>query len=81
MINSAGYPAAVNRPDNVDHVHRTASAMHDTAEQMEVVEDALHTRAEQARDPETTARVHALGDSVTTQAKDVDRRADQLERD
>ncbi|WP_328472839.1 hypothetical protein OHA21_10965 [Actinoplanes sp. NBC_00393] len=55
--------------------------MHDTAEQLEVVEDRLHHIAEESPDPGTTVRLHALGDQVTAQAKDIDRRADRLRDD
>lgn len=57
---------------------RTAAAMHGTAEQLEVVEARLHRSAREAPDPGTTARLHALGDEVTAQAEDVDRRAELL---
>jgi hypothetical protein len=58
---------------------RTAAAMHDTAEQLEEAEATLHGSAEAARDQATTERLHQLGDEVTAQAKDIDRRADRLE--
>ncbi|MDI6099354.1 hypothetical protein QLQ12_12200 [Actinoplanes sp. NEAU-A12] len=57
---------------------RTASAMRDTADQLETVEARLHQSAEESPDPETGARLHELGDEVTAQAKDVERRAGLL---
>lgn len=57
---------------------RTAAAMHDTAEQLEVAEAILHRSAEDSPDPSATARLHALGDQVTAQAHAIDRRADGL---
>jgi hypothetical protein len=66
-----------------DHAERTAAAMHRTAERLEVAEAILHRSAEQSPNTETTAQLHALGDQVTTQARDIDRRAYRLisERD
>ncbi len=55
--------------------------MHGTAERLEVAEAILHRSAEESPDPGTTARLHALGDRVTAQAQDVDRRADRLTRE
>jgi hypothetical protein len=52
--------------------------MHDTAEQLEVAEAILHRSADEAPNPATGARLHGLGDQVTAQAKDIDRRADRL---
>jgi hypothetical protein len=57
---------------------RTAAAMHDTAEQLEEAEAALHRSAERSPNEETTARLHALGDDVTSRAREIDRRADRL---
>jgi hypothetical protein len=55
--------------------------MHDTAEQLEVVEDRLHHIADEAPDPGTRVRLHTLGDQVTAQAKDIEKRADRLRDD
>jgi hypothetical protein len=52
--------------------------MHRTAEQLEVAESILHHSAEQSPNTDTTARLHALGDQVTAQAHQIDRRADRL---
>ena len=57
---------------------RTAAAMHDTAEQLELAEAILHRSAEESPDPATAARLHTLGDEVTAQAHAIDRRADSL---
>jgi hypothetical protein len=68
----------VTHNDPPDERERTAAAMHATAAQLEVAEDILHGSAEQSPNEETTARLHALGDDVTAQAKLIDRRADRL---
>jgi hypothetical protein len=52
--------------------------MHDTAEALERSEAILHESAEQSPDPETRERLHRLGDEVTRQAMNIDRRADAL---
>lgn len=52
--------------------------MHDTADALEAAEAILHHSAERSPDTPTTARLHALGDQVTAQAHEIDRRADQL---
>ena len=52
--------------------------MHRTAEQLEVAESILHRNAEQSRNADTTARLHAVGDQVTAQAHEIQRRADRL---
>ncbi|MEU8660706.1 hypothetical protein [Actinoplanes philippinensis] len=52
--------------------------MHHTAEQLEVAEAILHRSAAQTPNPDTADRLDALGDQVTAQAHDIDRRADQL---
>jgi hypothetical protein len=57
---------------------RTAEAMHDTAESLERSEAILHDSAERSHDEPTRQRLHALGDEVTRQAKNIDRRADAI---
>jgi hypothetical protein len=52
--------------------------MHDTAESLERSEAKLHDSAERSPDDETARRLHCLGDEVTRQAKEIDRRADHL---
>ena len=52
--------------------------MHDTADKLEAAEAILHRSAERSPETDTTARLHALGDQVTAQAHDIDRRADRL---
>jgi hypothetical protein len=52
--------------------------MHDTAEALERSEAILHESAERSPDDETRRRLHRLGDEVTRQAMDIDRRADSL---
>jgi hypothetical protein len=64
--------------EETNPAERTAAVMHDTAERLEVAEAILHRSAEQSPDTGTTDRLHALGDQVTAQARDVDRRADRL---
>jgi len=60
--------------------HRgTAEAMHETAEALERSEAILHDSAERSPDEETRQRLHRLGDEVTRQAVDIDKRADALE--
>jgi hypothetical protein len=61
-----------------DSQARTVAAMYDTAERLEVAEAILHQSAEASPNEETTARLHALGDEVTAQARNIDRRADRL---
>jgi len=53
--------------------------MRDTAEQLEEAEDRLHDSAERFPEPDTAARLHALGDQVTAQAKSIEARAELLE--
>ncbi|MEV8510669.1 hypothetical protein AB0368_38380 [Actinoplanes sp. NPDC051475] len=69
--------------EETSRAERTASAMHRTAEQLEVAEAILHRSAEDSPNTGTAARLHALGDQVTAQAHDIDRRANRLpaERD
>lgn len=52
--------------------------MHDTAEDLERAEAGLHRSAEASPDPDTKARLHALGDQVTAQARDIENRAELL---
>ena len=52
--------------------------MHDTADKLEAAEAILHRSVERSPETDTTARLHALGDQVTAQAHDIDRRADRL---
>ncbi|MEU4690937.1 hypothetical protein [Actinoplanes sp. NPDC023714] len=61
-----------------NHRDRTAAAMHDTAERLEIAEAILHRSAERSPDAATNARLHRLGSEVTAQAKDIDKRADRL---
>ena len=56
----------------------TADAMHETAEALERSEAILHESAEKSPDEETRRRLHRLGDEVTRQAVDIDKRADAL---
>ena len=56
----------------------TASAMHETAEALERSEAILHDSAEKSPDEETRRRLHRLGDEVTRQAMDIEKRADLL---
>lgn len=78
VLHMAGYVAAVTSRKQMSHADRTAAAMHHTAEQLEVAEAVLHRSAEQFPNAETTARLHALGDQVTEQAHEIDRRANRL---
>jgi hypothetical protein len=55
--------------------------MHDTAEQLHVSAGTLYRSSQASPNETTTDRLHALGDDVTEQADDIDRRADQLELD
>jgi hypothetical protein len=71
--------ADVTPDDPHGYGKRTASVMHDTADELEDIEAGLHHSAEQSPEPGTAARLHALGDRVTAQAKDIDRRADLLD--
>jgi hypothetical protein len=64
--------------DNHDR-QSTAATMHDTADALERSEAILHDSAERIPDNETTRRLHNLGDKVTRQAKDIDRRADSID--
>jgi ElaB/YqjD/DUF883 family membrane-anchored ribosome-binding protein len=71
----------VTEHDDDTHRDRTASAMYDTAERLEIAEDILHRSAERSPDAATNARLHRLGSEVTAQAKDIARRADDLTAD
>jgi hypothetical protein len=64
--------------DELTHRGRTSAAMRDTAEQLEAAEDILHRSARRSPDPQTTARLHALGDDVTEQARQISGRADRI---
>jgi hypothetical protein len=57
----------------------TADAMHDTAEGLEHSEAILHDAADRSPDPATARRLDSLGDEVTREAKNIDRRAAHLE--
>jgi ABC-type transporter Mla subunit MlaD len=57
----------------------TADTMHDTADALERSEAILHDSAERIPDEETTRRLDNLGDKVTRQAKDIDKRADSID--
>jgi ABC-type transporter Mla subunit MlaD len=59
--------------------HVSASTMHQTAEALERSEAILHESAERSPDEVTMRRLHRLGDEVTRQAEDIDRRADAIE--
>jgi hypothetical protein len=52
--------------------------MHETADELERSEAILHASAEKSPDEETRRRLHRLGDEVTRQAMDIDKRADAL---
>jgi hypothetical protein len=56
----------------------TAASMRRTAAALECTEAALHRSADASPDRPTTDRLHRLGDDVTAQAKDIERRADRL---
>jgi hypothetical protein len=64
---------------NTDDRRDTAETMRETAEALERSEAILHDSAEKSPDAETTQRLHALGDEVTRQAKEIARRADFVE--
>jgi hypothetical protein len=64
---------------NQKEKHGTAAAMHQTAEARERSEAILHESAEASPDEETRQRLHRLGDEVTRQAVDIDKRADFLD--
>ena len=57
------------------------TSMHDTAEQLHVSAGTLYRSSQASPNETTTDRLHALGDDVTEQADDIDRRADQLKLD
>ena len=73
-----GYERRMNPEDQPDQQARTVAAMHDSADGLHVSAGTLHRSARQSPSEATTGRLHALGDDVTTQAHDIDRRADQL---
>jgi hypothetical protein len=55
--------------------------MHGTADRLEVAEAILHRSAEESPNDAVTTRLHALGDQVTAQARDIARRAERLTGD
>jgi hypothetical protein len=57
----------------------TAAAMHKTAEELERSEAILHRSADRSPDAATARRLDALGDEVTRQAQQIDRRAELIE--
>jgi hypothetical protein len=64
-------------PETSD-TRRTAKTMHDTAEALEQAEATLHRSADVSPDPATAQRLDRLGNTVTAEAKNIDRRADEL---
>ncbi|MEV4281532.1 hypothetical protein [Actinoplanes xinjiangensis] len=54
----------------------TAQTMHDTAETLERAERTLHRSADASPDAATAGRLNRLGDAVTAEADNIDRRAD-----
>jgi ElaB/YqjD/DUF883 family membrane-anchored ribosome-binding protein len=62
----------------LDQTTDTAASMRRTAADLECAEAALHGSAEASPDRNTADRLHHLGDDVTAQAKDIERRADRL---
>jgi hypothetical protein len=63
---------------NAEDPRSTADTMHHTAEALEHSESMLHEGAERSPDERTKRRLHALGDAVTREAKDIDKRADTI---
>ena len=59
-------------------LRETTDSMHRTAAELEETEAALHRSAEASPDRRTCDRLHRLGDAVTAEAKNIDRRADKL---
>ncbi len=57
----------------------SAKTMHETADALERSEAILHDSAERSPDDATKRRLHRLGDEVTSQAQDIDHRADAIE--
>jgi hypothetical protein len=55
--------------------------MRETAEALEHSEAVLHGTAEKSPDETSGRRLHDLGDEVTRQAKNIDRRADAISHD
>jgi hypothetical protein len=62
----------------LDQTTDTAASMRRTAAALECTEAALHRSAEASPDRSATDRLDRLGDDVTAQAKDIERRADRL---
>lgn len=52
--------------------------MRETAASLEAAEAGLHRSAEESPDPQTTHRLHRLGDQVTAEAEGIAARADRL---
>jgi hypothetical protein len=75
---SDGYGLAMSPEEQISHLDRTVAAMYDTAEQLQVSAGTLHGSAQASPNETSTARLNALGDEVTAQADDIDRRADRL---
>ena len=57
---------------------RTASAMQDTADQLEQAEAILHRSAQASPAPAARDQLHRLGDQVTDEARDIARRAEAI---
>jgi sensor domain CHASE-containing protein len=53
--------------------------MHETADALKRSEAILHDSAERSPDDATKRRLHRLGDEVTSQAQDIDHRANAIE--
>ena len=64
--------------DQPSRRERAVTSMHDTAEQLHVSAGTLYRSSQESPNEMTTDRLHALGDDVTDQAHDIDRRADAL---
>ncbi len=62
----------------LDETTDTAASMRRTAAALERTEAALHRSAEASPDRPTRDRLHRLGNDVTAEAKDIERRADRL---
>ena len=67
--------------DQSSRREQTVTSMHDTAEQLHISAGTLYRSSQASPNETTTDRLHALGDDVTEQADDIDRRADALELD
>ena len=60
---------------------RTVRSMHDTAEQLHVSAGTLYHSSQASTDETASDRLQSLGDDVTAEACDINRRADQLDLD